>query len=122
MSRPAEIEEFCRSFLLGTNYQHLHEIIGEYDEQFNSIDIHLFEAVFFNETFKMICRSLFAKRPASNAYVLALLGFAVNIDSRLKGTEWYTVDAMISSLTQVLLDVNFNINQVQTRYTLCTLL
>ena len=122
MSRPAEIEEFCRSFLLGTNYQHLHEIIGECDEQFNSIDIHLFEAVFFNETFKMICRSLFAKRPASNAYVLALLGFAVNIDSRLKGTEWYTVDAMISSLTQVLLDVNFNINQVQAKYTLCTLL
>ena len=112
MSRPAEVEEFCRSFLLGTNYQHLYKLMGERSVELDSIDVHLFAADNFNEVFQNICGSLFAQRPASNSYILALLGFAVNIDRRLKGKEWYAVDAMISSLTWALLNVNFNIKNV----------
>ena len=93
-----DIENFCRGFFRG-DYRHLHEIFAEYDEQLSySIDMLTFTASNFDITFQAICRSLFATRPATTAYVLAVLGFAMNIDNRLKhssSSSWYRSDAMI---------------------------
>ena len=121
MSR-TEIEHFCRGFLLDGNYCHLHKIVAEYDEELLcSIDIE-FTANNFDTTFQAICRSLFAIRPVTTAYVLAVLGFAMNIDNRLKHLSWYRSDEMIVSLTSVLVDVKFDPRCIVTGYTFCTLL
>ena len=121
MSR-TEIEHFCRGFLLYGNYYHLHKIVAEYDEQLLcSIDTELFTANNFDQTFQTICRSLFAIRPVTATYVLVVLGFAMNIDNRLKHLSWYRSDEMIISLASVLVDVKFDPKCIVAEYTFCTL-
>ena len=106
MSR-TEIEQFCRRFLLDHDYQHLQLIITEYDERFAHVNIE-FTFENFNSTFQLICKNLFTARPATSAYVLTILGFAMNIDRRLKISYWYKSDDMIALLTDVLVDVHFS--------------
>ena len=130
-SHAKEIEQFCREFLLDNGYRHIHDIIGEYDERMSCIDISSFTAHNFDRSFQMVCRSLFAVRAASTAYIVAVLGFAVNVDRRLKedgansasssSSSWYNPDIMIVSLVSALARVNFNPEQLK-GYTFCTLI
>ena len=119
--RSVEIAQFCRGFLNG-NYQHLHQIVAEYDGKFARIDI-VFTSHNFDNTFQLICKYLFTARPATSSYVLAVLGFAVTIDNQLKNSStWYSSDIMVGSLTSVLVDINFDPRCVEYTRSLCVLL
>ena len=119
--RNVEIEQFCRGFLNG-NYRHLHQIITRYDGEFARIDI-VFTSNNFDNTFQLICKNLFTIRPATSGYVLAVLGFAVTIDNQLKNSSsWYRSDTMVSSLTSVLIDINFDPRCVEYTGSFCILL
>lgn len=119
--RSIEIEQFCRGFLNG-NYQHLHQIIAKYDGKFARINI-VFTSNNFDNIFQLICKNLFTIRPATTGYVLAVLGFAVTIDNQLKNSSsWYRSDTMVSSLTSVLIDINFDPRCVEYTRSFCILL
>ena len=108
MSHRIEIEKFCRSLLNG-GYQQLHEIVSKYDEQFARINIQ-FTNDNFHSTFELICSRFFASRPATSAYVLAVLGFAMAIDKKLNHLSWYSRDMLVISMTSIPVDINFNPN------------
>ena len=108
MSHRIEIEKFCRSFLNG-GYQQLHGIVSKYDEQFARINIQ-FTYDNFHSTFELICSRFFATRPATSAYVLAVLGFAMAIDKKINHSSWYRTDMLVISMTDILVDIIFNPN------------
>ena len=130
MSRRAEIEHFCRGFLHG-EYHHLHTTVSEYDEDILScvVDIlpRLSEHCNFDSTFQAICRSVFETTSSSSSTggcigrVLAVLSFAVHIDSGLKYHSWYSREEIVGSLSSVLLlYTNFDPKQI-TEKPFCTL-
>ena len=119
MSR-TDIEQFCWRFLLDGDYQHLHRIVAKYEGKFARINIE-FTVANFDSTFQLICKILFTTRPATSAYVLAVLGFAVAIDNQLKHLEWYRSDTMIVSLTGILVDINFNPRCIESTGSFCVL-
>ena len=108
MNSRIEIEQFCRSFLNG-DYQQLHGIVSKYDEYFARINIQ-FTVDNFLSTFNSICSRVFTIRPATSAYVLAVLGLAMAIDKKLNHLTWYRTDMLVVSMTNILVDINFNPN------------
>ena len=111
MGSRTAVDYFCRKFFSG-HYRHLQRIVGEYEDMFSSIDVQpLSVNGDFDSAFQSICRRVFTlKQPninCSDAYVIAVLGFALYTDKQLKDYSWYTQEAMICSLTNALLGVNF---------------
>ena len=99
MSSRIEIEQSCRSFLNG-GYQQLHGIVSKYDEQFARINIQ-FTADNIHSTFKSICSRFFTIRPATSAYVLAVMGFAMAIDKKLNHLKSYRTDMLVVSISRI---------------------
>ena len=126
MSSRAAIEYFCRNFFSG-HYDHLQRIAGEYEDRFCSIDVQtLSDSGTFDSAFQDICRRVFTSKQSSincsDAYVIAVLGFALRMNKQLKDYSWYTQETMICSLTNALVEVNFKpYRLVSTTHITCTL-
>ena len=118
MSGRTAVDYFCRNFFSG-HYHHLQRIVDEYEDMFSSIDVQTLLSVSgnFDSAFQSICRRVFTPKQSNNnncgssgssdAYVIAVLGFALYTDKQLKDYSWYTQEVMICSLTNALLGVNF---------------
>ena len=62
----------------------------------------------FEKSFQKICKQLFIERPATNAYIIAMLGFAVEVNEYLYSCVWYNIDMLIHSITNVPEETDFN--------------
>ena len=77
--RRDEIEKFCRNFL-HSGHQQLHELVGNYECKFTQIDIQqLFTKDTLDDSFQSISNDVFTLRPASNGYIMAILGFTEEV-------------------------------------------
>ena len=105
-----EIEQFCHGFFQsGEDYLQVHMFLARFDDQFASINID-FTSDNFNDRFLSICKNLFSRRPVNSYYVLAVLGFAREIDNRLKEKQssWYKSDRMVALLSDILMSIEFS--------------
>ena len=114
-------ENFCRGFLLRhTEYEHIHGILDNYSVKYNSIDT---DSLFtskesLNEAFPAICRTLIRERGDGPSYILALLGFAFHVHTKLQDSaaDWYDMDILLKTLIDLLICNNFNpINYTRNR-------
>ena len=115
MTRLEEIEKFCRDFLHGNGHQLLHELIGNYECVFSQIDIQLFIRDTLDCSFRGICSEVFTRRPVSNGYIIAVLGFSASIHAHYSTFSWYTIDILMYSLVNVLEDIDFHPDQLTSR-------
>ena len=105
-------ENFCRGFLLRhKDYEHLHGIIDNYHSIYSRIDA---LSMFYDkdsliENFPAICRTLLQSRGNGNSYILALLGFALHVHTKLQDSaDWYDMDILLKTLIDILSCNNFN--------------
>ena len=105
-----ELAIFSRDFLNGSN-KHLHDVIDNYKPLLAQIDIQHMDITqeTFHQSFKSISRQLFNLRPTSESYIIALLGFALQLHEYHLSyhCSWYHVDILIMSLADILEDINF---------------
>ena len=123
MSR-TDIDQFCWDFLQGNNTQ-LHEIVIDYKPALSRIDIRCldFTQDTFDETFQRICKTFFtAARPVKKGYVIALLGFAVEIDVYHHTCSWYNIDILVRSLINALKEIDFHPDDLLLKPAYCILL
>ena len=121
-----EIEQFCRDFLKGGNI-YLHNVIDKYRHLLAQIDIQQMDITTqetFDRSFKNICKILFNTRPADKSYIIALLGFALQMHEYhiIYHCTWYHVDILIDSLVDVLEHINFQPKELIDEPTYCTIL
>ena len=105
------MENFCRGFLLRhTDYEHLHVITDNYHDKYNSIDTTsmFYDKKSLTEKFPAICRTLLHLRGEGQSYILALLGFAFHVHTKLQDSEWYDMDILLRTLIDILICNNFN--------------
>ena len=119
-----EIEQFCRDFVKGGNV-YLHNLIDNYRHLFTRIDIQLnLTQETFDISFKRISRKLFDTRPADKSYIISLLGFALALhEFHLSHRySWYHTVILMDSLTDVLMDVDFQSKEFIKEHTYCIIL
>ena len=121
--RRDKINCFCCDFFQGNNCQ-LHVIVADYNHVFTQIDIQClrFTQDTFAATFQKICKLLFIARSEANGYVIAMLGFAVRVHEYHHDCSWYTIDALIDSMTNALEETDFNPKQLTKSPNFCILL
>ena len=61
-----------------------------------------------NQRREDICKLLFIEKSATDAYVIALLGFAVEVNEYHRHCIWYNIDVLINSMTNVLEATDFS--------------
>ena len=107
--RRKEIEHFCIDFFQGNNKK-LYTVVEDCKHMLTQIDIRCltFTKYTFEKSFQRICKLLFIQRPATNAYIIAMLGFAVEVNEYLYDCLWYNIDILINSMTNVLEETDFN--------------
>ena len=88
-----------------TDFEHLHGLLDNYREKYNSIDtISIFyDKESLTEKFPAICQTLLQLRGDGNSYILALLGFAFHVHIKLKDSEWYDMDILLKTLIDILI-------------------
>ena len=123
MTRRSEIEEFCRQFLRG-NIDYLNNIISQSKNILLQIDLEKLNISkdTLDVVFKNICERLFTLRSIENAYIIAVLGFAMEIHIYHHASSWYSTDLLVASLTNVLVIIDFNPIQLTTSANFCLLL
>ena len=114
--RRTEIERFCYDFINGNNNNtHLHHLIDDYRHLLAQIDIEKMNLSkdTFNSSFQTICADVFTIRSTHNAYIIAILGYAMRINDYYQQNycSWYDSDILIKSLTITLERIDFNPNQ-----------
>ena len=122
MTRRKEIEKFCRDFLRGNGHQQLYELIGNYEFAFSQIDIQQFTRYTLDCSFRRICSKVFTRRPVSNGYIIAVLGFSAAIHAHYSTFSWYTIDILMCSLVNVLEETDFNPKELTGYPNFCILL
>ena len=68
----------------------------------------------FDVSFSRICSEVFSNKPVRNGDVIAVLGFADMVHNRYVSSLWYTPAMMINNLANVLEDMEFHPNQLNT--------
>ena len=122
MSR-TDIEQFCWDFLLGKN-THLQAIVVAYKPALSHIDMKClnFTLDTFDETFQRICKVLFTTRPVQHGRILALLGFAIEIEVYHRTCSWYNSVILVRSVINALQEIDFHPDELLLKSTSCTLL
>ena len=96
-------------FFQGNNKK-LHAVVADYKHMLTKIDIKCldFTKDTFESTFQKICKLLFIEKSVTDAYVIALLGFAVEVNEYHRHCIWYNIDVLINSMTNVLEETDFS--------------
>ena len=124
MNRRSEIEQFCRDFLRG-DITYLNNIISQYSATLSQIDLeklNISNKDTLEAVLKSICEKLFTLRPVQDNYIVAVLGFAMEVHMYHRACSWYNTDLLVASLTNVLVSIDFRPKQLTAPITLCMLL